>query len=148
MIRDAEEKDLWPLCEMAEHFVLESNLPFTFDMELTKKLFWEAIHDEEAILLVDDQNGVVAGAIFGCMERDFCVEYIAYITKMYIEKEFRGVVKPWDLITAFEQRTKKASIIFASATAGIDESIEKRFVNLFQKSGYSVLGRILVKEIS
>ncbi len=148
MIRDGEEKDLWPLCEMAERFVLESNLPFTFDMGLSKQLFWKAIHDEDAILLVDDQNGVLAGAIFGCMERDFCLEYIAYITKMYVEKEFRGTVKSRDLITAFEERTKKASIIFTSATAGIDEKIEKSFVNLFKKSGYSVLGRVLVKEVS
>ena len=148
MIRDAIAEDLEPMCNLARRFVAESNLPLTFDYDATRKLFWEAINNEESIFIVAVEEGMIAGVIMGYMDRDFCVEYNAYITKVYVEKEFRGVVSAKHLITAFEAKVKKSSLIFASATAGIDERIEKLFVNLFKKSGYSVLGRILVKEKS
>lgn len=147
MIKDATEENLDQLCDMARRFVEESTLPYTFSPELTRELLWQAICDDENILLVDMRDGLVAGAIMGYMERDFCVEYSAYITKMYVEKEFRGIIAAKQLISAFEKRVENASVVFASATAGIDERTEKLFVNLFKKSGYSVLGRIMVKDI-
>ena len=146
MIRDAIAEDLDPMCDLARRFVAESNLPYTFDLELTRNLFWEAINDKDSIFVVDVQDGIIAGVVMGYVERDFCVEYSAYITKLYVEKEFRGIIGAKQLIRAFEERVGKASLIFASATAGIDERTEKLFVNLFKKSGYSVLGRILVKD--
>lgn len=147
MIQDATQENLDQLCDMALRFVEESKLPYTFSPELTRELFWTAINDEESILLVDMRDGLVAGAIMGYMERDFCVEYSAYITKMYVEKEFRGIIATKQLISAFEKRVEGAVVVFASATAGIDDRVEKLFVNLFKKSGYSVLGRIMVKDI-
>ena len=145
MIRDAKEEDLDQLCDMARRFVEESNLPYTFSPELTRELLWDTICGEDNILLVDSHDDILAGAIMGYMERDFCVEYSAYITKMYVEKEFRGIIATKQLISAFEKRVGDACVIFASATAGIDERTEKLFVNLFKKSGYIVLGRIMVK---
>lgn len=147
MIKDATAENLDQLCDMAERFVAESTLPYTFAPEQTRELLWEAICGEDTIILVDVYEGVIAGAIMGYMERDFCIEYSAYITKMYVEKEFRGIISTRELISAFEKRVEGASVIFASATAGIDERVEKLFVNLFKKSGYSVLGRIMVKDI-
>ena len=108
MIRKAVADDLYPLCEMARRFVNETNLPLTFDEELTRGTFWVAINDDDSILLLDDQDGVLTGAIMGYMERDFCKEYSAYITKLFIEKEFRGLHVSIDLIKAFEQETEKA----------------------------------------
>ncbi|MCH8330637.1 MAG: hypothetical protein IH946_04540 [Bacteroidetes bacterium] len=133
---------------MARRFVSETNLPLTFDEELTRDILWNAINDDNSILLVDDQDGVLAGAIMGYMDTDFCKEYSAYITKLFIEKEFRGFRVSMDLIRAFEEETKNAKLLFTSATAGMGERIEKLYVHLFRKAGYSVLGRILVKEIT
>lgn len=147
MIRDAEAKDLDQLCGMANRFVEESNLPYTFSLELTREILWTSIHTEDSILLVDVQEDIVAGAVMGYMSRDFCLEYSAYMTKLYVEKEFRGIIKAKDLIKAFEDKVQGAAVIFASATGGIDERIEKVFVNLFKKSGYSVLGRIVSKNL-
>lgn len=145
MIRDAEEKDLEQLCALAERFIAESNLPYTFNYELAHDEFWVAIHDEGSIFLLDVQEDIVAGMVMGYMSRDFMIEYSAYMTKLYVEKHFRGIIKTKDLISAFEERVSEAVVIFASATGGIDERIEKLFVNMFKKSGYSVLGRIVSK---
>ena len=146
MIRPATPEDFVPLCNMARRFVGETNLPVTFDEELTRQTLWGAINDEGSILLVADHDGVLTGAIMGYMERDFCKEYSAYITKLYIEKEFRGLKVSMDLIRAFEIETKEAVLLFTSATAGMGERVEKMYVHLFEHAGYSVLGRILVKE--
>ena len=146
MIRDAEPKDLDQLCSLAKRFIEESQLPYTYDPELARQEFWGGIHDENSIILLDVQEDLVAGIIMGYMSKDFCVESSAYLTKLYVEKEFRGIIRAQDLIEAFEERTKEAIITYASATSGIGERTEKLFVRLFERSGYHVLGRIMAKE--
>lgn len=144
MIRPAKSEDLYPLCDMAERFIAESGLPYTYDPDLTRDTFWEGMNN--GILIVDDQDGILSGAIMGYMGRDFCKEYDAYITKLYIEKEFRGSPIARKLVKAFLKETSEATLVFTSATAGMGERIEKLYVRLFERSGFKVLGRILVKE--
>lgn len=147
MIRDALPEDLDQLSNMARRFVEESTLPYTFDMDLTRELLWAAIHSEESILIVDVQEDVICAAVMGYVSRDFCIEYDAYITKFYVEKEFRGIIDTKGLIRAFEERVGEASMIYTSASSGISERIENLFVTLFKNSGYHVLGRIMAKEL-
>jgi len=130
---------------MARRFVAETNLPYTFDEELTRETFWAGINSD-AILLVDDHDGVIAGAVMGCLERDFCVEYSAYLTKLYVEKEFRGLAVSRNLLKAFLKETEDAAIVFTSATAGMGERVEKLYVRLFERYGFHILGRIMFKE--
>ncbi len=144
MIRRAQPEDLYPLCDMAQRFIAESGLPYTYDPDLARDTFWEGINS--GILIVDDQDGILSGAIMGYMGRDFCIEYTAYITKLYIEKEFRGSSIARELVKAFLKETEEAKLVFTSATAGMGERIEKLYVRLFERSGFNVLGRILVKE--
>jgi len=146
LIRDAEPKDLDQLCALAKRFIEESQLPYTYDPELTRNNWWEAIHDEETILVLDVEEDIVAGMVMGYVHTDFCVESSAYLTKLYVEKEFRGIIKAKDLVSAFEERVKEAVIVYASATSGIGERTETLFVKLFERSGYHVLGRIMAKE--
>ena len=53
------------------------------------------------------------------------------------------------LVEAFQDEAKKlgASIVFASATAGMGDRVEKLYVRLFERYGFVTLGRILYKEI-
>lgn len=147
MIRDAIPEDLDQICNLGRNFVADTNLPYTFDLNRTRNFLWQAIHDDDYIILVDERKNIITGGIMGYTDRDFCVEYNAYIKILYVEREFtlfRGLIA-MDLIRAFEERVKQASFIFTSATSGIDERTEKIVVNLFEKSGYSVLGRTLIK---
>lgn len=150
MIREARPEDLDSLCGMARRFVAETSLPLTYDAELTRQTLWSAIHSPENILLVSDSNGVLCSAVMGFIDRDFCVESCAYITKLYIEKEFRGLGASRSLLSAFDTEAKRrgAKVLFASATAGMGGRIESLYVKLFERAGYSVLGRVLVKEIA
>ena len=68
---------------------------------------------------------------------------------MYVEPEFRGLGTARELVEGFEIAAKRlgASIVFASATAGMGERVEALYVRLFEKFGYTVLGRVLFKEM-
>lgn len=147
-VREFRHEDLDQLCALAMRFVDETELPLTYSEEHTRRTLWAAMHDDDCILLVWEANDVLAGAVLGLVESDFYNELCAYVTKFYVEREFRGLSVSKDLLKAFDVTAaeKGASVIFASATAGMSEGIEKLYVRLFERQGYNVLGRVLVKE--
>lgn len=146
-IRPAQPADLEALTAMAERFVAETALPLTFDRENARDAIWTAMCGDQSILLVEQSGEVLAGAVLGFVEADFCAEKCGYITKLYVEKEFRGVGTSQALAEAFEAeaRHRGAAVVFASATAGMGEMVEKLYVRLFERIGYEVLGRVVVK---
>ncbi len=148
-IRNAVADDLNDLCAMAKRFVAESDLPFTYSDEASRRSFWHAIQNDDMILLVWADDDVIGGAVLGLVEQDFCYESMGYMLKFYVEQEFRGLDVSRELVRAFENAAarKGARIVFTSSTAGMGERVEKMYVRLFEKQGYNVLGRVLVKEI-
>jgi len=149
IIRKAVRSDLPILIPMARRFVEESNLPLTFDVNATASYLVSAMKSDNIIILVEADNGVVTGGILGSIDRDFCHELCAYVDKMYVESEFRGLGTARALVEAFQDEAKKlgASIVFASATAGMGDRVEKLYVKLFERYGFVTLGRVLYKEI-
>ena len=149
MIRHAIVDDVPALCRMARRFVEESSHPLTFDPSMACATFHQAIARDDLFLLVDDDEGVLCGGIMGCVKRDFCKERCAYLTKIYVEKEFRGLGTSRDLVRHFEFEAKRlgAAVVFAPAAAGMGDRTDKLFVRLFEKFEYEVLGSVLVKRI-
>lgn len=149
IVRKANQGDLPSLIPLARRFVDETELPLTFDASSSASYMVGAMESEEFIFLVEEDNGIISGAIIGAVDKDFCKETCAYITKMYVEKEFRGLGTSRALVEAFQEEAKKlgASLVFSAATAGMGDRVEKLYVRLFQRYGYNVLGRVLVKEI-
>lgn len=148
-VRPAEAKDLDTLCGLAERFVGESDLNLTYSHEGTRQTFWSMIKNDDAIILISDHDGAVGGVVLGMVERDFCLESCGYVVKFYVEEEFRGLGVSKELLDAFEHAAvaKGATILFASATAGMGSRVEQLYVRLFEHHGYNVLGRVLVKEL-
>ena len=149
IIRKATQRDLLYLVPMSRRFVEESSLPLTFDVEATTSYLTSVMESENTIILVEDDDGVITGGILGSVDQDFCRESCAYVIKMYVETEFRGLGSARALVEAFQDEAKKlgASIIFASATAGMGDRVERLYVKLFERYGFSTLGRVLYKEI-
>lgn len=149
LIRYITEADIPALIPMAQRFVDESSLPLTFSEEMTRLTFRNAIHHDHVIALVEDCDGTLTGGIIGVVDKDFCNETCAFVSKMYVEKEVRGLGTARALVEAFQDEAKKlgASVVFASATAGMGDKVEKLYVRLFEHFGYEVLGRVLVKEL-
>lgn len=147
MIRPALAEDLEPLTDMMMRFTEESDLPLTYDREKIREVAWRTILSDEAILLVHDSEGMLTGMVTGFVDDEFSIEPCAYINKFYIDKEFRGVGVSRALIRAFDEECKKRGIVvsFASSTAGMGERNEKLYVHLFEKCGYTTLGRVMIK---
>lgn len=149
IIRKVIQHDLPFLIPMVRRFVEESSLPFTFDVETTVSYFASVMESENTIILVEEDDGIITGGILGTVDRDFCRESCAYVIKMYVEKEFRGLGTARALVEAFEDEARKlgASIIFVSATAGMGDRAEKLYIRLLERYGFVTLGRVLCKEI-
>lgn len=144
MIRHAEPMDLEPLCELAKRFAEESRFNVTFDHSIARDILWQGINDHETIMLVWDENGMIAGGIMGFAGHEFSVETVAYITKLFLDKEFRGTGIAHALVRAFEKEVN-ADIILTSASAGMSPRVEKMYNHMFQKLGYQVQNPVLCK---
>ncbi len=149
IIRRANRSDLPILIHMSRRFVEESSLPFTFDADAAHSYLTFMMESENTIILVEEDDGVITGGILGSVDQDFCRESSAYVIKMYVEAEFRGLGTARALVEAFQDEAKKlgASIVFASATAGMGDRVEKLYVKLFERYGFVTLGRVLYKGI-
>lgn len=149
IIRKANRSDLPVLISMSRRFVEESTLPLTFDAKATASYLIASMESENIIILVEVDDGIITGGILGSVDQDFCRESCAYVGKMYVESEFRGLGTARALVEAFQDEAKKlgASIIFAAATAGMGDRVEKLFVKLFERYGFVTLGRTLYKEL-
>ncbi len=149
-VRKACEGDIPYLLFMLRRFSIESALPLSFDVKSATSELLTLVNAENCIFYVETSDGVLTGCIIGTVSKeDFCHEISAYITKFYVEKEFRGLGTARSLVETFlgEAKRMNASLIFTSSTAGMGPKVEKLHTNLFVKYGFVHLGNILCKEI-
>lgn len=149
MIRHAEPRDLEAIVGLARRFTEESGLPVTFNAHRARATAWQAIHDPEWVFLVDEADDVIAGVAMLTFECDWYDEILAYVAKFYVEKEFRPLGTAQALVRELvaEAENRGARMVFASATAGMGERVERAYVRLFERAGFQVLGRIISKEL-
>ena len=149
MIRLTTPNDLDALCDLGQRFTEESNLPLTWNTNQARDTIWNMLHNRHVIMLIDESEGVITGMIMGVVEWDFFEEASAYVHKFFVEREFRGLGISRELVAGFERQARKqgASVVFSAATAGMGPRVETLYVRLFEKAGYSVLGRVLFKEL-
>ncbi len=149
MIRRASAADFEALAGLARRFTAESGLPVNFDEDRARQTLWRAIHSPDVVVLLDDIDGVIAGAAMMTFEAEWTREVLAYVVKFYVERELRGLGSARSLVAALvaEARARDARLLFASATAGLGERVERLYVRLFERAGFGVLGRIVMKEL-
>lgn len=148
-VRRVHSGDVETLVSMMRRFVGETDLPLTFDELGTRAMIEKGITAEHTIMLVWENNDVLGGLVFGSIGSELSVELCAYVHKFYVEQEFRGLGVSDELLKAFDQAAAAmgAQLSFSSATAGMGERVEQLYVSLFERNGYTVLGRILVRSI-
>lgn len=146
MIRKAVESDIDQLLGMANRFIGESGLPLSFDRDIAYKTLELSI--DNSIFMVYDINGILAGAIMGYVQQEFTIEGCAYIVKLYVEPEFRGLGVSRSMVRAFDDEAARlgASCCFTSSGSLIGSNGEKLYDNLFIKQGYLPSGRAMVKD--
>ena len=149
MPRAATERDFVDLVDLARAFVKETGLRLTFNEVRARETLWAAIHSPAVDFLVEEVDGVLAGVAMITYENAYYDEVCAYVEKLFVHREFRGLGAADLLVNGALDtcRGRRAKIVFASATAGMGERVEKLYVRLFERHGFSVLGRIIARTL-
>lgn len=149
VIREAVAADFEPLVSLARNFTRESGLPFTFNEVRARETIWSHIHYPEVDFIVETDEDVLTGCAVVTYDADYYNETCAYVEKLFVHKEFRGRGTSDNIIRGILGFAEKrdARVVFASATAGMGERIEKLYVRLFERHGFNVLGRIIMRKI-
>ena len=118
------------------------------ELEATVQLFAQQ-RSINTDFLVSEQDDVINGVAIVIYEAGYTNEICAYVDKLFIHREFRGLGASDDLLEAVLEAcsNRQAKLVFASATAGMGERIEKLYVRLFERHGFSVLGRIIMRAL-
>lgn len=149
MIRKAEEQDYEQIVSLGEVFTAESNLPLTYNESRARQTIWSAMHSADIDLLVSEEGGVINGTAIVIYEAQYYNETCAYVDKLFVHKELRGYAVSDELLEGVLESChgRGVKIVFASATAGMGDRIEKLYVRLFERHGFSVLGRIIMRTL-
>ena len=149
MIRDAGMDDLGALLRLARISTTDSDLPFTFNEHRAGATLRALISKADVDFLVAVEDGVLLATAILVYEASYYTEVAAYIDKFFVHKELRGVGVSRELLAHCVLRCKErgARVIFASATAGMGERVEKLYVKLFERQDFTVLGRILMRTL-
>ena len=146
-IRAATPYDLDQLVELGARFLEESKLPITYHPERARSAFLNAMRHPDGQVLVAVEGDVVAGIVILGYERDFTHEVCAYVEKLYVHAEFRGLGTADELVDAAcaQAEAAGAAVMYAAATAGMGKIVERLFVRLFERHGFAALGRTLMR---
>ena len=149
-VREATGDDLGALCAIFERMGRETELPLTYDPGVARHQIWAAIHDPAAAVLLFESDGVIGGVLLGTFQHEFSTELCAFVSKLYVEREFRGLGVTPALIERFHEHSENmgARVCFAASTAGMGEKNERLYANGFIRQGYENLGRVLVRELN
>jgi GNAT superfamily N-acetyltransferase len=148
LIRPATVEDLDDLVRLARAFTGESGLPLTFNAERAQTTLWNALHHPDMDCIVE-WDGAITGLAIVVYEAEYYDETCAYVDKFFVHKELRGRGTSDALVRGILAACsgRGATCIFASATAGMGERVEKLYVRLFERHGFSVLGRVVMRNL-
>jgi len=144
-VRKAVPGDLGQLVAMARDFTGESALPLTFNREKSAHYLLWLIGQPAYDVLVEQDGDVISGAAIVGYEAHWYDETCAYVEKMFVHKEFRGLGTARALVReiVLACQARGAVIVFAASTAGMGERTEKLYVRLFERAGFTFLGRVM-----
>lgn len=145
-IRLATTADIPAILVMAEAFVRESEYGMAFDRgHAAAHLESLLAHPDVLVLIGDDvQSGVVASIAL-----DWCAQPVCYVEKLFLMPASRGTGVARSLVAAVVEfaRQHHCSHIFATATAGMGETVGKLFTNLFRKFDFDTCGPVLCRRV-
>jgi len=153
MIRYAEAKDYESLVRGAKAFTQESGLPLTWSERHARETIWAQIHDPSVDFIVEveraDFEDVITGGAIIVYDQDYYEETCAIVQKFFVYREFRGRGTSDNLLKGVLGTCVKrgALLVFAQAGAAMGWRMEKLFVRLFQRHGFEILGRAIMRTL-
>ena len=146
IVRPAVEADVHQLCEIARTFIEESDHGWIYSREVSQDTWRRYIEHDEMVVLMADQDGVLAGGAVVAHDRDFTLNRIGYLVKFYVLPAFRKTRAAVLIAKACAEwfDAHKCWASFATATAGI--GADEAFVKLMQRQGYEPCGPTLMRK--
>lgn len=146
MIRQATHDDIPAIVAMARGFVTESvEYGMEFDAEASKNYLCLLLnHPDECQVFVTDDVSAVAIALIA---HDWCKRPVCYVEKLFLTPSCRGTGAARELVKRVIEyaASNGCSHVFATSTAGMGHQVERMFVNLFRKFGFSECGPVLAR---
>lgn len=145
MIRKAHFSDKYQVVRLCELFWKESRYSLPFDKGSIEELYDQVIQNEDAILLVSEENNKITGILAACLSRTlFSPTPIAIELAWFIKEEYRGRSDAIRLMKTYEEwaRFKGChSVCMADLTQTND--LEK----FYTRMGYSPVEQSYIKEL-
>lgn len=145
MIRKANSTDIPTLLDMAQTFINETSYGVEFDSQVSASYLTQIISYPLAdVLIADGFAGVaILAASYEFQRRPFC-----YVAKFYVKPDRRNAGSGRELMEAIGKwaKEKDCSHTFVTATAGLDPTNQKLFINLMKKYGFEESGPVLFRE--
>lgn len=142
MIRKAAPGDCESLVRLARQFTEHSGLPLTFNEERARETIWHYINHPDIDVLVDDEVTCLACVTY---EVSYYDELCAYVDKFYVGKPSFAGGSLLARAVVEHAEVRGAKLIFAIAGAQFGERSERFFVRLFERHGFRILGRTLMR---
>ena len=145
-VRLATAADIPAVLAMAEAFVRESDYGMEFDQERAAAYLALLVDHPEAAIFFDDEN---PGAVIVTVQHAWCKRPECYVEKMFLMPAARGSGVARTLVVAAVEfaRQHNCSHIFATATAGMGETVGQLYANLFRKFDFTGCGPVLVRSM-
>ncbi len=141
-IRVATQDDIPALIDIARRFAEEITLyGIEFSALHAREYLTLAIDHPEVLVLIGEPGAI----LIATLTQDFMAEPFAYVEKLYVTPEARGIGMAYGLAQGAIEwaRAAGASHVFATATAGISDDINDAYTRLFSKLGLKPCGPVL-----
>lgn len=144
MIRVAAPADAEAILDVLQAFVAESSYGMTFDRAGAASYLGMLIEHPEVAIFINDE---VTALIIVTVTKDWCVQPVCYVEKMFLHPVARGSGVARLLVAAAVEfaRQHGCSHVFATATAGMGDTVSTLFANLFGKFGFKPCGPVLFR---
>jgi GNAT superfamily N-acetyltransferase len=142
--RLATADDVPTILTMAEQFVRESGYGMRFDADHATDYLLTLLAHPDALVMVAD-----GGFCTACVSLDWCDAPICYVEKLYLMPSARGSGIARSFVAAVVEfaRQHGCSHVFATATAGLGDQVERLFINLFKKYGFHTCGAAVCRSL-
>lgn len=145
-IREATEEDIFDILVLGREFSREAGEAFAWDKTKTENILQQAVHSDDVLILVLEDDGIVIGGLVGAVTTmPFASHVIATELAWFVDPRHRGHRKSIGLVKEYEKWAKRKGasyIVLAHIHKVADIS------NVYERLGYEITESSFMKKVS
>lgn len=145
-IRKATEDDIFVILVLGREFSREAGEAFSWDKSKTEAILAQAIHSDEVLILVLEDEGIVVGGLVAAMSTmPFASHKIATELAWFVDPRYRGHRKSLGLVKEYEKWAKANGATYV-VMAHIHKVAD--ISNVYERLGYEITESSYMKKVS